>query len=88
TILQYFLGDIKTSLPSGPGGIVPDSVYQGKIVIEGHVGAPDQPASASLLQLPYWDASMQLNGLCYSVVVATPLRKGSQIFPEGAPDVR
>ncbi|WP_070998811.1 hypothetical protein [Methylobacterium sp. C1] len=88
SILQYFLGDIKTSLPSGPGGIVPDSVYQGKVVIEGHVGAPDQPASASLLQLPYWDASMQLNGLCYSVVVATPLRKGSQIFPEGAPDVR
>ncbi|MBW4976586.1 hypothetical protein KZZ08_23580, partial [Roseovarius mucosus] len=29
TILQYFLGDIKPSLPSGPGGIVPDSVYQG-----------------------------------------------------------
>ncbi|AYO83653.1 hypothetical protein EBB05_16190 [Methylobacterium brachiatum] len=31
---------------------------------------------------------MQLLGLCYSVVVATPLKKGSQIFPEGAPDVR
>ncbi len=87
-ILQYFLGDIKTSLPSGPGGIVPDSVYQGKVLIEGHGGTEDQPASASLLHLPYWNASMQLLGLCYSVVVATPLKKGSQIFPEGAPDVR
>lgn len=87
-ILQYFLGDIKTGLGSGPGGIVPDAVYQGKVVIEGHIGAENQPASASLLQLPYWNGTMQLNGLCYSVVVATPLRKGSQIFPEGAPDVR
>lgn len=87
-ILQYWFGDIKTGLGQGPGGIVPDSVYQGKVVIEGHIGSEDQPASASLLQLPYWNASMQLKGLCYSVVVATPLRKGSQIFPEGAPDVR
>ncbi len=88
SILQYFLGDIKTSLAPGFGGIVPDAVYQGKVVIEGHAGDVGQPASASLLQLPYWNDSMQLSGLCYSVVVATPLRKGSEIFPEGAPDVR
>ncbi|KTS01968.1 hypothetical protein SB2_28025 [Methylobacterium radiotolerans] len=87
-ILQYFLGDVKTSLPSGVGGIVPDSVYQGKVSIEGHNGTEDQPASTALLKLPYWTDTMQLKGLCYSVVVATPLRKGSQIFPEGAPDVR
>jgi len=87
-ILQYFFGDIKTSLGSGAGGMVPDSVYQGKVVIEGHGGTEDQAASASLLKLPYWNDSMQLKGLCYSVVVATPLKKGSQIFPEGAPDVR
>lgn len=43
-ILQYFLDDIKTGLGSGPGGIVPDPVYQGKVVIEGHVGAESQPA--------------------------------------------
>ncbi|EIZ83696.1 fibronectin type III domain-containing protein [Methylobacterium sp. GXF4] len=88
TILQYYLGDVKTGLASGYGGIVPDSVYQGKVVIEGHLGADNQPASAALLKLPYWGADKQLNGLCYSVVVATPLKKGSQIFPEGAPDVR
>ncbi|GAN52073.1 hypothetical protein ME121_6184 [Methylobacterium sp. ME121] len=88
TILQYWLGDVKTSLGEGAGGVVPDSVYQGKVAIEGHPGTEDQPASAALLKLPYWNASMQLKGLCYSVVVATPLRKGSQIFPEGAPDVR
>jgi hypothetical protein len=88
TILQYFLGDIKTSLPSGPGGIVPDSAYQGKVVIEGFSGAEDQPVSASLMHLPYWNDSMRLKGLCYSVVVATPLKKGTEVFPEGAPDVR
>lgn len=88
TILQYWLGDVKTSLGQGAGGIVPNSVYQGKVLIEGHPGTEDQPASAALLKLPYWNSSMQLLGLCYSVVVATPLRKGSQIFPEGAPDVR
>jgi len=87
-ILQYYLGDVKTSLPAGNGGVVPDSVYQGKVVIEGFPGTEDQPASPALLKLPYWNDSMQLKGLCYSVVVATPLRKGSQIFPEGAPDVR
>jgi hypothetical protein len=88
TILQYYLGDVKTGLASGNGGIVPDSVYQGKVAIEGHLGADNQPASAALLKLPYWNASMQLNGLCYSVVVATPLKKGTQVFPEGTPDVR
>ncbi|MFB0491820.1 hypothetical protein ABIE45_004406 [Methylobacterium sp. OAE515] len=87
-ILQYWLGDVKTGLASGPGGSVPDSVYQGKVVIEGHAGTDDQPASSALLKLPYWSASKRLAGLCYSVVVATPLKKGSQIFPEGAPDVR
>ena len=88
TILQYWLGDVKTGLASGPGGFVPDRVYQRKVVIEGHDGTDDQAASASLLQLPYWTERMRLAGLCYSVVVATPLKKGSQIFPEGAPDVR
>lgn len=88
TILQYWLGDVKTSLGQGAGGVVPDSVYQGKVAIEGHPGTEDQPASTALLKLPYWNDSMQLLGLCYSVVVATPLKKGSQIFPEGAPDVR
>ncbi|KNY21600.1 hypothetical protein [Methylobacterium sp. ARG-1] len=87
-ILQYWLGDVKTSLGAGGGGIVPDSAYQGKVAIEGHTGEDSQPASAALLKLPYWNDSMQLNGLCYSVVVATPLKKGSQVFPEGAPDVR
>ena len=87
-ILQYWLGDVKTGLAAGPGGSVPDSVYQGKVVIEGHAGTDDQPASSALLKLPYWSASKRLAGLCYSVVVATPLKKGSQIFPEGAPDVR
>lgn len=87
-ILQYFLGDVKTSLPAGGGGLVPDSVYQGKVVIEGHAGTEDQPASSALLELPYWTGDMQLKGLAYTVVVATPLKKGSQIFPEGAPDVR
>ena len=88
TILQYWFGDVKTSLGSGSGGFVPDGVYQRKVVIEGFAGTDDQPASASLLKLPYWNDSMRLKGLCYSVVVATPLKKGSQIFPEGAPDVR
>lgn len=88
TILQYWFGDVKTSLAAGSGGFVPDDVYQGKVVIEGHPGTEDQPASASLLKLPYWNDTMRLLGLCYSVVVATPLKKGSQIFPEGAPDVR
>lgn len=87
-ILQYWFGDVKTSLAAGSGGFVPDRVYQGKVVIEGHAGTEDQPASASLLKLPYWNDTMRLKGLCYSVVVATPLKKGSQIFPEGAPDVR
>jgi hypothetical protein len=88
TILQYFFGDVKTSLTGQAGGIVPDSVYQGKVAIEAHTGTDNQPASAALLQLPYWNSSMQLNGLCYSVVVANPLKKGTQVFPEGAPDVR
>ncbi|MBA9063887.1 hypothetical protein GGQ91_003288 [Methylobacterium fujisawaense] len=87
-ILQYWFGDVKTGLGAGSGGFVPDSVYQGKVVIEGHAGTEDQPASAALLKLPYWTDAMRLKGLCYSVVVATPLKKGSQIFPEGAPDVR
>jgi len=87
-VLQYWLGDVKTGLAAGPGGTVPDSVYQGKVVIEGHAGTDDQPASAALLKLPYWTETMRLAGLCYSVVVAMPLKKGSQIFPEGAPDVR
>jgi len=87
-ILQYWLGDVKTSLAAGSGGFVPDSVYQGKVVIEGHAGTDDQPVSGSLMKLPYWNDSMQLKGLCYSVVVSTPLKKGSQIFPEGTPDVR
>jgi hypothetical protein len=87
-ILQYYFGDVKTSLTGQSGGIVPDSAYQGKVAIEAHTGEDYQPASAALLKLPYWNSSMQLNGLCYSVVVANPLRKGTQVFPEGAPDVR
>ncbi|MGX9979085.1 hypothetical protein [Methylobacterium fujisawaense] len=70
-ILQYWFGDVKTGLGAGSGGFVPDDVYQGKVVIEGHAGTEDQPASAALLKLPYWTDAMRLKGLCYSVVVAT-----------------
>lgn len=87
-IEQYWLGDVRTGLPEGAGGIVPDHVYQGKISIEGHAGTEDQPASTALLTLPYWTPDMRLRGLAYTVVVATPLKHGTQIFPEGAPDVR
>lgn len=88
TILEFWLGDVKTSLPGGSGGVVPDSVYQGKVAIEGYNGIEDQPASPACLKFSYWGADCQLKGLAYSVVVATPLKKGSEIFPEGAPDVR
>ncbi|WP_148291124.1 hypothetical protein [Methylobacterium sp. B1] len=70
-ILQYWFGDVKTGLGAGSGGFVPDSVYQGKVVIEGHAGTEDQPASAALLKLPYWTDAIWLKGLCFSVVVAT-----------------
>lgn len=88
TVREFWLGDVRTALPPGPGGVVPDAVYQGKVSIEWHPGADPQDASAALLRFPYWDATCRLNGLAYSVVVATPLKKGDQIFPEGAPDVR
>lgn len=87
-IEQYWFGDVRTGLPEGAGGVVPDRVYQGKVVIEGHPGTDDQAASAALLTLPYWNEEMRLRGLAYTVVVATPLKHGTQIFPEGAPDVR
>ncbi len=88
-IQEYWIGDIRTGLAAGgPGGVVPGGAYQGKVSIEGHFGEQDQTASTALLRLPYWIPAMQLRGLAYTVVVATPLRHGDQVFPEGAPDVR
>jgi hypothetical protein len=74
-ILQYWLGDVKTGLAAGAGGSVPDSVCQSKVVIEGHAGTDNQPASSALLKLPYWSASKRLAGLCaaQSRVCDTPI---------------
>lgn len=87
-IREYWLGDVKTSLVGQAGGIVPDSVYQGKVVIDVRLGADSQAASGPLLRYPYWSPAAQLKGLAYTVVTCTPLKHGDKIFPEGAPDVR
>ena len=87
-IREYWLGDVKTGLTGQVGGVVPDSVYQGKVVIEVRPGSDDQAALGTLLGYPYWSPAAQLKGLAYSVVTCTPLKHGDKIFPEGAPDVR
>lgn len=87
-IREFWLGDVRTSLSAQNGGVVPDAVYRGKVAIEAYPGTETQTASAALLRYPYWSAAAQLKGLAYTVVVATPLRHGDKIFPEGAPDVR
>lgn len=87
-IREYWLGDVKASLTGQVGGVVPDAVYQGKVVIEVRLGADDQAALGTLLRYPYWSPAAQLKGLAYSVVTCTPLKHGDKIFPEGAPDVR
>ncbi|WP_342163083.1 hypothetical protein [Methylobacterium sp. SD21] len=87
-IHEFWLGDIHTSLAPQNGGVVPDPVYQGKIAIESYVGTDDQAVSAALSRYGYWSPAARLKGLAYTVVVASPLKHGDKIFPEGAPDVR
>lgn len=87
-IREFWLGDVRTSLAGQSGGVVPDAVYQGKVVIEAHTGAEDQAASALLQGFAYWSDDARLRGLAYTVVACTPLKHGDKIFPEGAPDVR
>ena len=87
-IHEFWLGDIHTGLVAQNGGVVPDRVYQGKIAIESYLGTEDQTVSAALSRYGYWSPAARLKGLAYTVVVASPLKHGEKIFPEGAPDVR
>ncbi|MFC6746040.1 hypothetical protein ACFQFG_15795 [Methylobacterium persicinum] len=87
-IREVWLGDVRTGLVAQNGGVVPDRLYQGKIAIESYLGTDDQGVSAALSRYGYWTPAARLKGLAYSVVVATPLKHGEKIFPEGAPDVR
>lgn len=85
---EFWLNDVKTSLPPGLGGIVPDAVYKRTALIEAKPGTEDQTVAAPLLRGVGWDATCQLKGLAYTVGFFGPTKFGRLIYPSGEPSVR
>lgn len=84
--LGYWLEDKRTALPPGSlGGSSGIAPFQDNVVLEGHLGGTDQPASALLQALPQWSADDRLRGCAYSVMMAiAPKEKNfTKSFPSG-----
>ncbi len=88
TFREFWLNDIKTSLPPGLGGVIPDPVYKRTALIDVRFGHEDQTASGLLLRGAGWDATCQLKGLAYTVGLFGPTKFGRLIYPSGEPNVR
>ncbi len=85
---EFWLNDVKTSLPPGLGGVIPDPVYKRTALIDVRFGHEDQTASGLLLRGAGWDATCQLKGLAYTVGLFGPTKFGRLIYPSGEPNVR
>ncbi len=88
TFREFWLNDIKTSLPPGLGGVIPDPVYKRTAIIDVRAGTEDQTASGLLLRGAGWDETCQLKGLAYTVGLFGPTKFGRLIYPSGEPNVR
>lgn len=86
---QWTLDDVDTELAGGSlGGTNAAKPWVGNITIESHLGTPDQGVSPALAGnfASYWGANRRLRGLCYSVIVFSPVKKSEvdKIYPGGA----
>lgn len=91
---NWQLNDTDTGLAGGSlGGSNTADPWYDRVVIESHLGAVDQPASATLIsRFPFWTSAHQLKGLAYSVVYHRipddPRKNFQKTFPNGAPTLR
>lgn len=90
----WYLNDTACTIPEGAlGGAAGVAPWIGAVIMESHLGAPDQAASGMIASYsPDWTSDHRLAGLAYTVQTCVlppkPDKTFQTVFPDGPPTPR